>query len=184
VSGDRQHAVDHFREEPDGEYLIANAEFGRVIGIPPEELMGTRFADVFPAQIAALQRVDDVLVASDGEPVYGEAVMMRDRELRTYVTVTFALPDEVGVTVETCTIATDVTERNERDGERRERVTWVDRIESALAEDRMRVFAQPVVSLSSGERTSSELLVRMLSPGDEARCSRPARSCPPPSASG
>jgi EAL domain-containing protein (putative c-di-GMP-specific phosphodiesterase class I) len=97
------------------------------------------------------------------EPVYDEAVLLREGEPRSYLTVTFALPDEAGRPIETCTIATDVTERKERESERRERREWQQRIESALRERRLRAFAQPVVELASGRRVWHELLVRMRS---------------------
>ncbi len=145
----------------EGRYLMSNAELGRVIGIPPDELIGRRCGDVFPPEIADAQRLDDERVVSDGGPVYGEAVLTHDDEQRTYVTVTFALPDERGLPAETCTIATDVTERRERETERRERTAWTERIATALTEGRMLVFAQPIVDLASGAHVSSELLVRM-----------------------
>lgn len=144
-----------------GRYLMSNRESGRVLGIPQDELLGRLCTEVFPPEVAADQRVIDQRAASVGEAVYGEAVLVRDDEPRSYVTVTFPLPDENGRPVETCTIATDVTERKERESERRERREWTESIRSALDEDRMLVYAQPVVDLRSGVQTSSELLVRM-----------------------
>ncbi|MBO0768252.1 MAG: EAL domain-containing protein [Solirubrobacterales bacterium] len=42
------------------------------------------------------------------------------------------------------------------------RVGWIDRIQIALAEDRFRLYAQPVVELANGRVRTHELLVRML----------------------
>ncbi len=47
------------------------------------------------------------------------------------------------------------------------RLEWVERIRTALEEDRLTLHAQPVVQAVSGERTQLELLVRMLGPDDE-----------------
>jgi PAS domain S-box-containing protein len=144
-----------------GQYLMSNAESGRLLGVAPEDLVGKHCVDVFPPDIATAQVENDRRAASEGEPVYDEAILTRDGEPRTYVTVTFALPDEEGRPVETCTIATDVTERKERESERRERIAWTDRIGSALEDDQMLVFAQPIVDVRTGEQVSEELLVRM-----------------------
>lgn len=46
--------------------------------------------------------------------------------------------------------------------EMRSRVTWSERLISALAEERFRVYAQPVLDLHSGEIVRYELLIRML----------------------
>jgi diguanylate cyclase (GGDEF)-like protein/PAS domain S-box-containing protein len=47
------------------------------------------------------------------------------------------------------------------------RLEWVERIRTALEEDRFTLHAQPVVEATSGEITQLELLVRMLGSGDE-----------------
>jgi PAS domain S-box-containing protein len=146
----------------EGRYLMANAEIGRVVGVSPDQLVGKECTELFPT-IAEQLRANDRLAAAEMEPVYDEAVLLREGEPRSYLTVTFALPDEAGRPIETCTIATDVTERKERESERRERREWQQRIESALRERRLRAFAQPVVELASGRRVWHELLVRMRS---------------------
>lgn len=150
----------------DGRYVMSNAEFERVMDVSPAELAGKRCADLLPPEIAEPQREIDRRAASEGEPVYGETAMDSDGEQRSYVTVTFPLPDEDGVPAETCTIATDVTERRERESERRERLAWTDRICSALEEDRLVAFAQPIVAADGGEQLASELLVRMRAKDD------------------
>ncbi len=44
------------------------------------------------------------------------------------------------------------------------RLTWMDRIRSALDEDRFALLAQPILDLASGEIIHHELLLRMVSP--------------------
>lgn len=156
-----------------GRYLMSNAESGRVLGMRADDIVGKHCADLFPPEIAEAARANDRRAASEGEPIYGEAVIARGGEPRTYVTSTFALPDDEGFVAETCTIATDVTERREYESSRRERADWTDRIESALHEDRMLIFAQPIVDLSTGAQESSELLVRMRSANDSAEVLAP-----------
>jgi PAS domain S-box-containing protein len=149
-----------------GRYLMTNVECGRILGISPDELVGQECSALFP-DISDQLRANDRKAAAEREAVYDEAVLMRDGEPRTYATVTFVLPDDSGLPVATCTIGTDVTERKERQDERRERLAWKQRIESALTDDRMLVFAQPVINVASGERRWSELLVRMRSAGED-----------------
>ncbi len=144
-----------------GRYLMGNAEAERITGLTLEELLGKLCREVFPEEIATEQRLNDERAASAGKPVYGEVELTRDGEPRTYDTVTFPLRDEQLAPVETCTIATDVTERRERESERRERVGWTEQIESALAEDRLLAYAQPIVELASRERRADELLSRL-----------------------
>lgn len=162
----------------DGRYLMSNAEFTHVTGIATDELVGKECHDVFPPEIAEAQRVADRRAASGEGPVYGETVLKRDGEPRTYVSVTFMLPDADGFPAEMCTIATDVTERKELESERRERAAWKERIAATLAERRMLVYAQPVIELSTGEHCSDELLVRMRTRGEDGEVLAPARFLP------
>lgn len=161
----------------DGHYLMANLEAGRILGIAPDDLIGQECGEVFPDDVAIRQRDNDRRAISGEGPVYDEVVLVTGAEERTFVTVTFALPDDDGRPVETCTIGTDVTERREREGERRERDGWRRRIGSAIEEGRMVLHAQPVIDMATGERTSSELLIRMR-PEDGGDLLQPAAFLP------
>ena len=145
----------------EGRYLMSNAEAERVADLADGGLTGKRCEEVFPPEISGPQRLNDMRAASQGEPVYDEALVVRDGEERTYMTVTFPLPDAHGVPAETCTIATDITERKERDSERHQRLAWTKRIRSALADGRVLAYSQPIVNLETGDHVSCELLARM-----------------------
>ncbi len=140
---------------------MANVESGSVVGMHPDQLVGSKCVDLFPAELAQQLLAADRRAAAEGKPVYDEAILLRDGVPRTYVTVTFPLPDSDGRPIETCTIGTDVTERRERESERRERIEWAGRISSALSERRMLAFSQPIFDLRTGSEFSTELLVRM-----------------------
>ena len=159
-----------------GRYLMTNAETGRILGRAPDELVGLPCAELFP-EIAEQLLANDHLAAAELVPVYDEAVLLRDGEPRTYATVTFALPDDAGRAIETCTIATDVTERREREIRRRERVDWQGRIAGALSGGSMLAYAQPVIDLATGEPEWCELLVRMRN-GEEGELLEPAAFLP------
>ena len=96
-----------------GRYLMSNAEAGRVVGIAAEHFVGQHCADLFPPDVAEAQLARDRRAVTEGKAVYAEMVLIRDGEPRNYVTSTFVLPDDEGAPAETCTIATDVTERHE-----------------------------------------------------------------------
>ena len=53
-----------------------------------------------------------------------------------------------------------------------------EQIASALAEDRMLVFGQPIIDLRTGEHTSNELLVRMRTAAEQAEVLAPGRFLP------
>jgi PAS domain S-box-containing protein len=160
-----------------GRYLMTNAECGRIAGASPDELVGRRCVEVFP-DIAEQMCANDRTAAAEREAVYDETVLLRDGEPRTYATVTFVLPDDSGLPAEMCTIGTDVTERKERDSERRERLACKQRIDSALSEDRLLAFAQPVIEIATGLREGCELLVRMRSAEDDGAVLQPAAFLP------
>ena len=150
----------------EGRYLMANDVAGRLVDRSVEEMIGELCTDLFPPDVGAQVRAHDEAAVEQGRPVFGEIVLQRDGEPRTFVTVTFALPDEDGTPIEVCTIATDVTEQRAGESERQARISWQERIASALAEGRMVVHAQPIVDLASGATTAHELLVRMCSEDD------------------
>jgi PAS domain S-box-containing protein len=160
-----------------GVYLMTNAETGRVLGVPPADLVGRPCSELFPT-ISAQMLANDHRATVEREAVYDETVLMRDGEPRTYATVTFVLPDDHGLPVETCTIGTDVTERKERESERRERRDWCARIDAALDDERMLVYAQPVVNLRTGTPDWCELLVRMGPPKPGGPLLQPAAFLP------
>jgi PAS domain S-box-containing protein len=64
----------------------------------------------------------------------------------------------------------DITERQTRElRERREleALSWVGRIRDALDEDRLVLYAQPIIEVATGITVHHELLVRMIAPGGE-----------------
>ncbi|HET9102284.1 MAG TPA: EAL domain-containing protein [Solirubrobacteraceae bacterium] len=161
-----------------GRYLMSNAESGRILGMAAEEIIGKHCEDIFPREIAEAQRAADRRAASEGGSVSDELVLMRNGEPRRYMTSTFVLPDEDGFPLETCTIATDVTERHDYESSRRRRLECADEIASALDEHRMLAYGQPIIDLSNGRQNATELLVRMRTTGENAEVLLPAHFLP------
>ena len=67
-------------------------------------------------------------------------------------------------------------------GARPEKLSWIGRIQEALADDRFVLYAQPIVDLRSGDLVQSELLLRLREP--TGRSSRRERSCRSPRTTG
>lgn len=73
----------------------------------------------------------------------------------------------------------DITDRKQRQESMErdvETLSWIGRIQDALAEDRFELFGQPIVDLHSGEIVQRELLLRMREPDGEIVA--PARYLP------
>jgi PAS domain S-box-containing protein len=67
-------------------------------------------------------------------------------------------------------VFTDITERKAREAQMQlelDELSCLERIREALDEDRMILYAQPVIDLASGEAEAHELLVRMVTREDE-----------------
>lgn len=149
-----------------GRYLMANAESSRLIGIEGDGVIGQYCTDLFPLELATQFRANDRTAVAEDRTVFDEAVLLDNGEERTFATVTFPLRDEEGRPAETCTIGTDVTERRERESERRERTDWDHRISAAIDQNRLVLHAQPILDLVTREHVTHELLVRMRSEDD------------------
>ena len=61
------------------------------------------------------------------------------------------------------------------------RLGWVSRIQTALADDRFRLLAQPIIDYSTGRVSQHELLLRMSD--EDGQLIAPARFCTSPSGS-
>ena len=64
----------------------------------------------------------------------------------------------------------DITERQTRELRERhelEALSWVGRIRDALDEDRLVLYAQPIIDVATGTTVHHELLVRMIAPSGE-----------------
>ena len=162
----------------EGRYRMANVESGRVLGVDADALIGRLCTDLYAADLAAQLRANDRTALAENRAVFDEAIMVDADEQRTYATVTFPLPDAEGRPAEVCTIGTDVTERRERESERRERSDWSNRISAAIAEERLVLHAQPILDLVTREHVTSELLVRMRSEADPAELIPPRSFLP------
>ena len=99
------------------------------------------------------RRIDDVFVHRDG------------RDLHVAYS---AAPFETDDGVQGCVVVfEDISERRAHEEQLEEearKLSWIGRIQDALAEERFVLYAQPIVDVRSGEIVQSELLLRLREP--------------------
>jgi diguanylate cyclase (GGDEF)-like protein/PAS domain S-box-containing protein len=135
-----------------------------------EEAIGRMARDlVVPDDASAAERLASKVVAEgrwDGELV----VRRKDGSLFTaYVRNRLVLGDD-GEPAAIVGVAVDVSERVAAETEQRRdaaKLACLDRVERALREDRMTLYAQPIVDLRTGATVQHELLLRMVDPAGE-----------------
>jgi PAS domain S-box-containing protein len=146
-----------------GEGLYTLDVEGRLIYLnrAGEELLGWRSSELegeVMHDVTGGRRLDGTAVRSD-EHVF---VRRDGTELPVEVSAApFETDDGVRGTV---VVFKDITERKERERElehQLERVSWIGRLRTALAEDRFELHAQPIVDLATGATVQHELLIRL-----------------------
>lgn len=162
---DNTSAAIYVKRRGDYQYTMGNPEFESILGIEPNGWVGRTDHDLQPPEVAATLRETDRRVIEKGTEITLEEEVPTGGELRTYLTLKFPLPDEHGETYALCGISTDITERKRRQTELEERAAWQARIRTAVSEDRLLVYAQPIIDLSSGAVVQEELLIRMQGDG-------------------
>jgi PAS domain S-box-containing protein len=159
--------------DPEGRLTYLNRTAEGMLGWSAEDVIGRRLHDLvhnqraedhecpvntcalLPAnRKAGVVRVeDDVFTCRDGHSL---AV--------AFTASPFVTDDGIGG----CAVVfEDISERKQRQASMErdvETLSWIGRIQDALAEDRFELFAQPIVDVRSGEVIQRELLIRMREP--------------------
>jgi PAS domain S-box-containing protein len=161
----------------DGRYLRVNDALCQMLGRAREELLELTFYEItHPADVPVSREARAKL--ADGGP-------LRDLQKRytrpdgssVWASVhVSAVEDASGAVTALFSQVVDISEQKAREAELESVVAeagWLARIRDALDEDRLVLFAQPIVDLSSGETVQRELLIRMrerdgtiISPGE------------------
>ncbi|MHC1699720.1 MAG: PAS domain S-box protein [Humidesulfovibrio sp.] len=96
----------------EGRFLLASKRLDEVWGRPAAEAIGLRTEDVYPPNIAASARKEDMDILAAGLPLTKIAdIPMNGGRVVTLLITKFPLRDESGTPDKICTIATDITER-------------------------------------------------------------------------
>ena len=102
-----------FAKDRAGRYLFVNREFERLTGRDADELIGRNDRDIFPPQMAAALRRNDMLVLLEARAMEFEESGIFAGEQRTFLSAKFPLLDIDQVPYAVCGIATDITRRKQ-----------------------------------------------------------------------
>lgn len=147
-------------------YTVVNDAFCKLFGKKSvADVIGSAEAETLPADVVERsRRADDRILA--GENFFEEESIRQEGEPITVLTQRFALRDAEGAVTELVTIRTDITHRKRALQDIAERKRWQDTLNSAIAEDRLVVYSQPIVDIATGDKAGEELLVRLRDGGN------------------
>ena len=109
-----------FLKDTDGEYLLMNQNWREMAGIDSDEAVaGLTDGDIFPDAVASRQRADDQRVFERNETIEIEEEIPTPAGEKTVLTRKTPIFDETGAPYAVCAVATDITERKDRELELR-----------------------------------------------------------------
>ncbi|QNN51757.1 EAL domain-containing protein [Nocardioides mesophilus] len=159
-----------FALDAEGGVTLMNRAAESMLGWSLDEIRGQRLHD-----ITRHRRSDGTVHPADGCPIGGareqaqvlqvddDLFLRRDGvALPVYYTVSPLGSAESDGSVVVFMDATHLRAEQERMQEELSAVVWIQRVETALAEDRLLLYAQPIVALSSMSVTQHELLLRVV----------------------
>jgi PAS domain S-box-containing protein len=153
----------------EGTILSWNPAAERIYGYQPEEIVGTSMRRLVPPdRMHELRSVGKQ--ASAGQSTAMETIgLCKGGEIIDISLQVFPVRDQTGRVVGASTVTRDITDRRQRDREKRlnrERQAWQTQIEDALEEGGMEFHPQPILDLRTGEISHHELLLRMHMDGE------------------
>ncbi|MGH2978612.1 MAG: PAS domain S-box protein, partial [Solirubrobacterales bacterium] len=98
-------------KDAEGHYTLVNRSFELLFGIDRERAAGRGDVELFPAELAAAMRANDLRVMREQVPLQVEEVIEHPDGPHTYLSAKFPLRDAEGRSYAVCAIATDITER-------------------------------------------------------------------------
>jgi PAS domain S-box-containing protein len=151
-----------YAKDADHRYLLANRELEVHLGLPAGDAVGRADDELVGEAQAAERRIADQKVLDSGRALEAEETLSVGGRERAYVLHRFPLRAADGSVYGVCGIGTDITERRDREDTLRAKLEWSVRIRRAIDEDRLVLYGQPIVEISSGRPVQEELLVRMI----------------------
>ncbi|MCX6689116.1 MAG: PAS domain S-box protein, partial [Methanoregula sp.] len=100
-----------FTKDLDSRYVTINENFGHDLGIHPDEIVGKSDADLFPADLAARYRVNDLRVLKTGQTEEFEEGYLLDGKETWVRTIKTAIRDKEGEIVGLLGIFWDITDK-------------------------------------------------------------------------
>jgi PAS domain S-box-containing protein len=106
---DNSSAVIYMRDK-DGRYLLVNRRYEELFGVRRQEIVGMTDFDLFPPEVAADFRGNDLKALASGAAIQAEETAPQEDGPHTYITVKYPLIDAVGRAFAICGISTDITD--------------------------------------------------------------------------
>jgi PAS domain S-box-containing protein len=107
----------YMKRVDNGQYLLVNKEWERLFGVPRDQVVKLTDHGVFPPELAAQLRANDLKVAASGKSVQYEETADSIDGVRTYISVKFPVLDGNGEPYAVCGISTDITDRKRAEDE-------------------------------------------------------------------
>lgn len=95
----------------DGKYVLINQRFSDLFHISKEDIIGLTDHEIFPAEIAAKFRENDLLVLEKKQAIELDEQAPAEDGLHDYLSIKFPLYDASNQVYAICGISTDITER-------------------------------------------------------------------------
>ncbi|HET9125065.1 MAG TPA: EAL domain-containing protein [Solirubrobacteraceae bacterium] len=162
----------------DHRYRLVNREFELRYGRTSDWIIGRLDADLLAPSALADIHAKDLAVIDSGCSSREETAVREGSHLRVILTTRFPLANAAGEIDAVCLAATDITERRAEEHSRRERLECSEMVYSALAEDRLVLYAQPIVGLRAPRPMGAELLIRMRDRLDATKLLAPSAFIP------
>jgi PAS domain S-box-containing protein len=151
-------------KDRDQRYTLVNREFEQKHHTSSSRILGRADADFLPDEEIEDVHARDREVLETGNSSQQEKTAIRNGAEQVLLVTRFPLRDQAGVIHGVCTASTDVTDQRRAERFKRERLECSELIYSAMAEHRLVLHGQPIVSLSSMKSVKAELLIRMRAP--------------------
>lgn len=108
--------IDHspsliYMKDMEGRFTMINHDWSELHGLAPQQIIGKRDYEIWPAHLAAQYRENDYKVMESGEPMQFEEVFQEKEGLRHYFSLKFLLRHPNGAPYALCGISTDITAR-------------------------------------------------------------------------
>jgi PAS domain S-box-containing protein len=108
---DNVSAMIYMKRIDNGRYLLVNREWERLIKTGRDRVVTLTDQEIFPRELAAKLRENDLGVARAGRTVQFEETAEFDNGVRSYLSVKFPVQDSAGKAYAVCGISTDTTDR-------------------------------------------------------------------------
>jgi PAS domain S-box-containing protein len=98
-------------KDVEGRFLMINRPYAEMLKLPPEQVVGKRSEELFPADLAATIEAQHEMVRQNHEANTCELNMLTTEGARTYMSVMFPLQDAAGNLFAIGSVSTDISQR-------------------------------------------------------------------------